>query len=49
MRVMLESSVFNQFGEIWGGEKLGEWWITDIQPAEGESQKAIETVIATMF
>jgi len=49
MRVMVESSVFDQFEEIRGGKDLGEWWITDIQPAEGESQKAIEMVISTMF
>ena len=49
MRVMVESSLFDQFGEIRGGKDLGEWWITDIQPTEGESQKAIETVVAMMF
>ena len=49
MRVKLESSRPDQEGYIWGGENLGEWWINDIQAAEGESQKAIETVHATMF
>ena len=43
MRVSLVSSKFDRLGDIRRGKDLGEWWISDIQ-AEGESQKAIETV-----
>jgi hypothetical protein len=32
-----------------GGKDLGEWWISDIQVAEGESQEAIKVVHAKMF
>jgi hypothetical protein len=49
MRVTLESSRFDQEAYIFGGKILGEWWISDIQAAEGESQKAMETVHGTMF
>ena len=34
---------------LYGGKDLGEWWISDIQAAEGESQKVIKTVHARMF
>jgi len=47
--VNLESSKFDQEGYVWGGKDLGEWWISDIQAAEGESQKAIKTVHEAMF
>jgi len=49
LRVRLESSEYDQEAYIWGGKDLGEWWISDIQPAEGESLKAIEMVHGTMF
>jgi len=49
LRVMLESSRYDQEGYIYGGKDLGEWWISDIQAAEGESQKVIKTVHARMF
>ena len=49
LQVNVESSKFDNEGYVWGGKDLGEWWISDIQTAEGESRKAIETVHATMF
>jgi hypothetical protein len=49
MRVTLESSWFYQLGDIFGGKNLGEWWISDIQAAEGESHKVMATVHGTMF
>jgi hypothetical protein len=49
VRVRLESSRFDPEGYVFGGKDLGEWWISDIQAAEGESRKAIETVHAMMF
>ena len=45
LQVNLGSSWYNQLGEV----DLGEWWISDIQDAEGESLKAIETVHKSMF
>ena len=49
LQVNLESSKYDPEGYLWGGKDLGEWWISDIQAAEGESQKAIEKVHGTMF
>ena len=49
MQVNLESSKYDPEGCLWGGKDLGEWWISDIQAAEGESQKAIEKVHGMMF
>ena len=49
LQVNLGSSRYNQLGEVYGGKDLGEWWISDIQDAEGESLKAIETVHKSMF
>jgi hypothetical protein len=49
LQVNLESSKFDLEGYVWGGKDLGEWWISNIQVAEGESQKAITTVHETMF
>ena len=36
MQMKLESSRYDQEGYIFGGKDLGEWWISDVQPAEGE-------------
>ena len=47
--VNLESSKFDQEAYVWGGKDLGDWWISDIQAAEGESEKAIKTVHESMF
>ena len=49
LQVTLESSEFDEEGCIWGGKDLGEWWISDIQAAEGESHEAMKTVHSTMF
>jgi hypothetical protein len=49
LKVDLESSLFDQEGYIFGGKDLGKWWISDIQAAEGKSQKAIETIHASLF
>ena len=49
LKVTLESSKFDQEGYVHGGKDLGEWWISDIQAAEGESHKAMETVRDMMF
>ena len=49
LQVRLESSKFDREACIWGGKNLGEWWISDIQVAEGESEKAITTVHESMF
>lgn len=49
LQVTLESSKFDQLGYIYGGNDLGEWWISDIKVAEGESLKAMETVRDMMF
>lgn len=49
LQVRLESSKPDWEGCIWGGNDLGEWWISDIQAAEGESLKAIETMHAATF
>ena len=49
LQVKLESSRYDQEGYVWGGKDLGEWWISDIQAAEGESLKAIEIVHPRMF
>jgi hypothetical protein len=48
LRVELESGFCDDSG-VYGGESLGEWWITDISAAEGESEKAITTMISEMF
>jgi hypothetical protein len=49
VRVELVSSLFDPRGDIDGGNGLGEWWISDIQAAKGEAQKAIETAIDATF
>ena len=49
LQVNLESSKFDQMGEVHGGKELGEWWFSDIQVAEGESLTAMETVRDMMF
>ena len=49
LQVTLESSLFDGWGEVHGGKDLGEWWISDIKAAEGESLKAMETVRDMMF
>ena len=32
-----------------GGKSLGEWWISDVSVAEGESEKAIKTIFREMY
>jgi hypothetical protein len=44
MRVKMRSSKYDQEGYVWGGKRLGKWWLTDTQVAEGESKEAIEKV-----
>ena len=45
LRVELESGYYDMMSGVGGGKSLGEWWISDISVAEGESEKAITTII----
>ncbi|TDL23421.1 hypothetical protein BD410DRAFT_838912 [Rickenella mellea] len=49
LKVKLESSEWDNEGYIWGGKKLGEWWLTDIVPAQGDSLKALKMVHARIY
>lgn len=49
LRVKLESGFYDMQCGVYDGESLGEWWITDISAAEGESETAITTIISEMF
>lgn len=49
MRVDIESGWYDPLGGIYKRKILGEWWMSDIEVAEGESGKAMETVMSEMF
>jgi hypothetical protein len=49
VRVELESSRFDQQGYMFGGKELGEWWMSDIKEAQGESNEAMEAVHPMMI
>ena len=49
LRVELQSGFFGVRSGVDGGKSLGEWWISDVSVAEGESEKAIKTIFREMY
>lgn len=49
VKVSLMSSRYDPESVIWGGKDLGQWWISDLKEAKGDSLSAIEMVHKYLF